>query len=68
MHGLTTAFTVADLPQVSHLRAERDILKIVDCQFIIKALGFFHDENCVYFVLQCVNGGEFFRHLRSRGR
>ncbi|KAK9862106.1 hypothetical protein WJX84_003475 [Apatococcus fuscideae] len=54
--------------QVAHLRAERDILKIVDCHFIVKLLGFFHDDHCVYFVLQCVNGGEFFRHLRARGR
>ena len=55
-------------PQVEHVRAERDVLKLVDSPFIVHLSGVFQDENCIYFVLEYICGGEFFRHLRQRGR
>eukprot|EP00891_Asterochloris_glomerata_P004137 jgi/Astpho2/4137/fgenesh1_pm.00063_%23_46_t len=54
--------------QIAHLRAERDVLRMMDFPFIVRMCGCFQDEHCVYFVMEFVAGGEFFRHLKSRGR
>ena len=34
----------------------------------VRLLSTFQDAECVYFALEYVPGGEFFRHLRARGR
>lgn len=47
--------------QIAHLRAERDVLRMMDFPFIVRMCGCFQDEHCVYFVMEFVAGGEFFR-------
>jgi protein kinase X len=54
--------------QVAHLRSERDVLLALDGPAYVRLLGVFQDAECVYFALEYVPGGEFFRHLRTRGR
>lgn len=54
--------------QISHLRSERDILRSVDHPLIVRMWGSCQDESCVYFVMDFVAGGEFFSHLKARGR
>ena len=54
--------------QVQHLKAEREVLKVLDHPFVVHMLGSFQDLVCVYFVIEYVCGGEFFRHLKARGR
>lgn len=52
--------------QVIHLRAERDVLRMVTHPGLVNMLGSFQDAACVYFVMDFVCGGEFFRQLRIR--
>lgn len=55
-----------DIVQVIHLKAERDVLRMVDHPGLVNMLGAFQDAICVYFVMEYVSGGEFFRQLRIR--
>ncbi len=52
--------------QIIHLRAERDVLRMVNHPGLVNFLGGFQDDNCVYFVMEYVCGGEFFRHLKAK--
>lgn len=54
--------------QTEHLRAERDVLRVMKFPFVVRLLASFQDEECVYFVMEYSCGGEFFRHLKARGR
>ena len=54
--------------QVMHLKAERDVLQVLNHPFIVRMVGSFQDTMSVYFVMEYVCGGEFFRHLKARGR
>ncbi|PSC72692.1 AGC kinase [Micractinium conductrix] len=54
--------------QISHLRSERDILRLLDHPLVVRMHGCCQDEQCVHFVMEYVAGGEFFSHLKARGR
>jgi len=54
--------------QVSHIKAEKNILATVSYPFLVNLFGSFQDEERLYFVLEYVVGGEFFTHLRTAGR
>ena len=54
--------------QVEHLISERDVLRRMNFAFVVHLLTSFQDEAFVYFVLEYSSGGEFFRHLKARGR
>jgi len=71
---------VVRLQQIEHMIAEKDILAeisgsktdgkegIAAHPFIVNLLGTFQDAKFLYMVLEYVNGGEFFTHLRKAGR
>ena len=48
--------------------AERDILTKFDHPFIMKMEYSFQDINCLYMVMEFVNGGELFYHLHKSNR
>ena len=54
--------------QVMHIKAEKDILKMVSHPFLVNLLAYFSDRECLYLVLEYIVGGEFFTHLRLSGR
>lgn len=54
--------------QVTHIKAEKEILLAVSHPFIVSLYGSSQDKECLYFILEYVVGGEFFTHLRSQGR
>ncbi|KAH7293915.1 hypothetical protein KP509_28G047800 [Ceratopteris richardii] len=54
--------------QVAHVKSERDILRKIDFPFILNLLGFCQDDKYVYLILEYVSGGDFFSHLRARGK
>ena len=56
------------MKQTEHLRAERDVLRLMKFPFVVQLLTCFQDEDCVYLALEYSCGGEFFRHLKARGR
>ena len=44
--------------QVSHAKTEKNILAQLDFPFVISMFGSCQDNECVYFVLEYVCGGE----------
>jgi len=67
---------VVRLQQVEHMLAEKAILEAISRgtdglqqhPFIVNLFATFQDTRYLYMVLEYVNGGEFFTHLRRQGR
>lgn len=59
---------VIRLKQVEHVKAEKDILMRIAHPFIVNLLAVFQDEKRLCMLLEYVNGGELFSHLRKEGR
>jgi len=67
---------VIRLQQVEHMNAEREILMNLSTgtndlkphTFIVRLFGTFQDTQYLYMVLEYINGGEFFTHLRKAGQ
>eukprot|EP00049_Salpingoeca_infusionum_P011626 m.203019 g.203019 ORF g.203019 m.203019 type:complete len:357 (+) comp14985_c0_seq2:370-1440(+) len=55
---------VIKLKQVEHTLNERNILATVTCPFIVNLVSYFKDNSNLYLVMEYVNGGELFSHLR----
>ena len=56
---------VCDREQEDHTKAEREILEKINNPFIVKLHYAFQTPDKLYFVLDFVNGGELFSHLRK---
>merc|ERR1712137_696036 len=54
--------------QVDHTRAEKAILQKVSHPFIVKLNYAFQTEDKLYMVLDYINGGELFFHLKKEGK
>jgi hypothetical protein len=54
--------------QVKHTLSEKRILQAVDFPFIVQLAYSFKDNSNLYMVLEFINGGEMFSHLRQIGR
>lgn len=59
---------VMRLKQVEHVKAERQILSMIEHPFIVNLLATFQDEKRLFMLLEYVNGGELFSYLRKEGR
>lgn len=59
---------VIRLKQVEHVKAETAILSQIEHPFIVNLLATFQDEKRLFLVLEFINGGELFSHLRTEGR
>jgi serine/threonine protein kinase len=59
---------VIRLKQVEHVKAETAILSQIEHPFIVNLLKAFQDEKRLFLLLEFVNGGELFSHLRTEGR
>ncbi|KAK4053365.1 cytochrome c oxidase subunit 1 [Microbotryomycetes sp. JL221] len=60
--------TVVRLRQVEHLNSERSTLARVSHPFIVNLFWSFQDEVNLYLLMEFVQGGELFSHLRRAGR
>lgn len=56
------------LKQVEHISSERSIMTELEYPFIVNLLKTFQDDRNIYLLQEYVQGGEFFSHLRKRGR
>jgi serine/threonine protein kinase len=56
------------LKQVTHIKSEITILKMIQHPFVVNLIGHFQDERKLYMVIEYVHGGELFSHLRREGR
>jgi serum/glucocorticoid-regulated kinase 2 len=54
--------------QVAHTRAEKTILEKVQHPFIVQLYYAFQSKEKLYMILEYVNGGELFLHLKKQGR
>eukprot|EP01118_Nematostelium_gracile_P013138 TRINITY_DN4926_c0_g2_i2.p2 TRINITY_DN4926_c0_g2~~TRINITY_DN4926_c0_g2_i2.p2 ORF type:complete len:365 (+),score=85.72 TRINITY_DN4926_c0_g2_i2:53-1147(+) len=59
---------VVRLKQVEHVKAERQLLADVNHPFIVRLFNSFQDGGSLFLLMEYVNGGELFYHLRRRGR
>jgi serine/threonine protein kinase len=59
---------VVRLEQIEHIQSEKAILESLDFPYIVKMSGTFQDQLYLYMVLEYIVGGEFFTHLRKKGR
>jgi serine/threonine protein kinase len=56
---------IREKDQEVHTKAERDILESISNPFIVKLHYAFQTPDKLYFILDFVNGGELFSHLRK---
>jgi serine/threonine protein kinase len=59
---------IVDKKQNDHIMAERNVMSKVDHPFVVKMHRAFQSDNKLYFVLDFLNGGELFFHLKKEGR
>lgn len=59
---------VIKLKQVEHVKAEKQILAMIEHPFIVNLLTTFQDDRRLFMLLEYVNGGELFSYLRKEGR
>ncbi|CAJ1327340.1 unnamed protein product [Effrenium voratum] len=59
---------VIRLKQVEHVKAEKQIMSMIEHPFIVNLLGAFQDDKRLFMMLEYVNGGELFSYLRREGR
>ena len=59
---------IVDNALQEHVLNERLILTMLNHQFILNIHGTFKDDHSIYFVLELLQGGELFTHLRNRGQ
>jgi len=57
---------VINTGQIENVQNERRIMFMMDNPFIIKLYATYHDETCVYFLLEKALGGELFSLLRRK--
>ncbi|GAA5913063.1 uncharacterized protein JCM6883_000505 [Sporobolomyces salmoneus] len=60
--------TIVRLRQVEHVNSERNTLSLIQHPFIVNLFCTFQDEANLYLLLEYVQGGELFSHLRRAGR
>ncbi|XP_066542729.1 cAMP-dependent protein kinase catalytic subunit PRKX-like isoform X2 [Hoplias malabaricus] len=56
------------LKQQQHVHNEKEVLMEVNHPFIVKLYWTWHDERCLFMLMEFVPGGELFSYLRSRGK
>jgi len=54
--------------QVAHTKAEKSILQKIQHPFIVKLNFAFQTEDKLYMILDYINGGELFFHLKKEGK
>src|SRR4051812_30780145 len=54
--------------QVAHTKAEKSILQKIQHPFIVRLHYAFQTRDKLYMILDYVNGGELFYHLKKEGR
>ena len=56
------------LKQVDHIKSEIHLLSRIENPFIVNLVAKFQDPKMCYLVIEYINGGELFTHLRKAGR
>lgn len=56
---------ILKLKQVTHVKDEIKILSHLRCNYVVDMKGLFQDDNNVYILMEYLQGGELFSHLRK---
>lgn len=59
---------ITEQEQFSNLAAEREVMSMVDHPFIVKMYSAFQTKDKLWFVMDALEGGELFYHLRNYGK
>lgn len=59
---------IVELRQLPHIQDEVKVMSRVRCSFIPELVAFFQDDNNIYMLMEYVEGGELFSHLRRQGK
>ncbi|GAB5362406.1 hypothetical protein AAMO2058_000794100 [Amorphochlora amoebiformis] len=57
---------IVETGQRSHIVSEKRVMEVLDHPFCIKLFGTYHDDRCIYLLLEVSLGGELFSILRAR--
>ncbi|CAJ1413443.1 unnamed protein product, partial [Effrenium voratum] len=55
---------IIKLKQVDHINNEKRLMAQISYPFVVNMMGYCKDEHFVYIVMESINGGELFTHLR----
>lgn len=61
-------YEIVKRKQVDHINNERRLMAQISYPFVVNMLGYAKDNVYVYIVMECINGGELFGHLRRARR
>jgi serine/threonine protein kinase len=56
------------LKQVDHIKSEVKILSLIEHPYIVNMAGHFQNEQALFMVIEYVQGGELYSHLRREVR
>lgn len=56
------------LKQVTHIKSEITLLKMIQHPFVVNLIGHFQDERKLYMVLEYIHGGELFFSSSHTGK
>eukprot|EP01057_Protomagalhaensia_wolfi_P000305 Protomagalhaensia_wolfi_Nauph_80__304@NODE_116_length_3599_cov_9_966292_g89_i0_p2_GENE_NODE_116_length_3599_cov_9_966292_g89_i0NODE_116_length_3599_cov_9_966292_g89_i0_p2_ORF_typecomplete_len453_score69_61Pkinase/PF00069_25/2_4e74Pkinase_Tyr/PF07714_17/1_3e44Kinaselike/PF14531_6/3_4e16WaaY/PF06176_11/1_5e07Kdo/PF06293_14/7_3e07Pkinase_fungal/PF17667_1/2e06RIO1/PF01163_22/9e05APH/PF01636_23/0_0015YrbLPhoP_reg/PF10707_9/0_14ActFrag_cataly/PF09192_10/0_3_NODE_116_length_3599_cov_9_966292_g89_i01780 len=59
---------IIQMKQVEHVKSEKAILQSISHPFIVNLCASFQDEKRLFMLMEYVNGGELFSHLRREQR
>eukprot|EP01053_Blabericola_migrator_P005843 Blabericola_migrator_1__5842@NODE_295_length_10235_cov_141_552026_g242_i0_p4_GENE_NODE_295_length_10235_cov_141_552026_g242_i0NODE_295_length_10235_cov_141_552026_g242_i0_p4_ORF_typecomplete_len516_score54_36Pkinase/PF00069_25/4_2e75Pkinase_Tyr/PF07714_17/1_3e44Kinaselike/PF14531_6/2_5e17Kdo/PF06293_14/2_9e07Pkinase_fungal/PF17667_1/6_6e07WaaY/PF06176_11/6_9e07APH/PF01636_23/2_6e05RIO1/PF01163_22/8_8e05YrbLPhoP_reg/PF10707_9/0_076YukC/PF10140_9/0_077ActFrag_cataly/PF09192_10/0_12FTA2/PF13095_6/2 len=59
---------IIQMKQVEHVKSEKAILQAINHPFIVNLCASFQDEKRLFMLMEYVNGGELFSHLRREQR
>ena len=57
--------TVVEKDDIQNTKTERNILRQLDCPFLVKLYYTFQTTDKLYFIMDFINGGELFFHLQQ---
>eukprot|EP00930_Biecheleria_cincta_P095927 TRINITY_DN8781_c0_g1_i1.p1 TRINITY_DN8781_c0_g1~~TRINITY_DN8781_c0_g1_i1.p1 ORF type:complete len:356 (+),score=65.11 TRINITY_DN8781_c0_g1_i1:111-1070(+) len=55
---------IIKLKQVDHINNEKRLMAQISYPFVVNMMGYSKDDHFVYIVMESINGGELFTHLR----
>ncbi|CAE8603365.1 unnamed protein product [Polarella glacialis] len=55
---------IAKLKQVDHINNEKRLMAQISYSFVVNMMGYAKDDHFVYIIMESINGGELFTHLR----
>jgi len=59
---------IIKLKQVDHINNEKKLMSQISYPFVVNMHGYCRDDRFIYIIMESINGGEMFTHLRRAGK